>query len=111
MHDYACTLSGKRSADGLTYTTSTAGDEHNLTMQPGFHTGREMFRYFMFSDSLIIHSRMIQKMMNGFRQVTKRHTNGLVKGLNARLRTQSGSRIIQLPIRNERFELRITAPI
>jgi len=59
----------------------------------------------------VIRYPLIQKMMNGFRQVTKRHTNGLVNGLNARLTIQSGSRIIQLPIRNERFELRITAPI
>jgi hypothetical protein len=50
MHDYARALSGECSADGLTYATSTAGDEHNLAMQPGFHAGRGMFRYFMFSD-------------------------------------------------------------
>jgi hypothetical protein len=50
MHDYARALSGERSANGLTYATSTAGDEHNLAMQPGFHAGRGMFRYFMFSD-------------------------------------------------------------
>ena len=50
MHDYACALSGECSADGLTYATSTAGDEDNLAMQPSFHIGREMFRYFMFSD-------------------------------------------------------------
>lgn len=50
MHDYARALSGECSADGLTYATSTAGDEHNLAMQPSFHAGREVFRYFMFSD-------------------------------------------------------------
>jgi hypothetical protein len=50
MHDHACAFGGERPADGLTYATSTAGDEHNLAMQPGFHAGREMFRYFMFSD-------------------------------------------------------------
>ena len=50
MHDHASTLSGKRSANSLTYATSTAGDEHNLAMQPSFHAGREVFRYFMFSD-------------------------------------------------------------
>ena len=55
MHDYARALSGERSADGLTYATSTAGDEHNLAMQPGFHAGREMFRYFMFSDYPMTH--------------------------------------------------------
>ena len=53
MHDYARALSGECSADGLTYATSTAGDEHNLAMQPSFHVGREMFRYFMFSDKPI----------------------------------------------------------
>ena len=52
MHDNAGALGGECSADGLTYATSTAGDEHHLTIQPGFHAGREMFRYFMFSDYL-----------------------------------------------------------
>ena len=52
MHDHASALGGECSADGLTYATSTAGDEHNLAMQPGFHAGREMFRYFMSSDYL-----------------------------------------------------------
>ena len=43
-------------------------------------------------------------MMNGFLQVTKRQTKGLVRGLKARLRIQSGSRIIQLPILKDNFE-------
>ena len=53
VHDYARALGGERSADGLTYATSTAGDEHHLTIQPGFHAGREMFRYFMFSEDVL----------------------------------------------------------
>ena len=50
MHDHARAFGGERPADSLTYATSTAGDEHNLAMQPSFHAGREMFRYFMSSD-------------------------------------------------------------
>jgi hypothetical protein len=50
VHYYARALVGERPADGLTYATSTAGYEYNLAMQTGFHAGREMFRYFMFSD-------------------------------------------------------------
>jgi hypothetical protein len=49
MHDYVRALSGERSADSLTNTTCTAGDEHNFAMKVSFHTAREMFRYFMFS--------------------------------------------------------------
>jgi hypothetical protein len=37
MHDYTCALGGERPTDGMTYAASTAGDEHNLAMQPGFH--------------------------------------------------------------------------
>ena len=50
MHDYTRTLSSERSADSLTYAACTAGDEHNFAMKSSFHTVREMFRYFMFSD-------------------------------------------------------------
>ena len=49
--------------------------------------------------------------MNGFRQVTKRQTKGLVSGLNARFNIQSGSRVIQLPTLKDNFEFRITEPI
>ena len=52
MHNHASTLGSECSTDGLTYATSTAGDEHDLAMQPSFHAGRKMFRYFMFSDYL-----------------------------------------------------------
>ena len=52
MHNHASAFGSERSTNGLTYATSTAGDEHDLAMQPGFHAGRKVFRYFMSSDYL-----------------------------------------------------------
>jgi len=37
MHYYTGALGGERPTDGMTYATSTASDEHNITLQSGFH--------------------------------------------------------------------------